>query len=238
MKSVLKVTQLQFLKRFSAFLMPIILLAGVAAVTVLVHLVLARSGIVIEGPGYEQGNGAQFNSSVVWALGGFLVYLGVASVSMTFPFALSLGSTRRSFTLGTFLYHMGQSAYLAGLIMVLLAIETATGHWFSDIRIFDVQVLGMGNVLLAGAIAFLGTLTFLSIGSGFGAVWLRYGAKGPIAVALVVVILLVGLLLILAPYFGQIFANFQMWWLAMLAAAVIVVSMLGQYTGLRRANIR
>lgn len=238
MKTMFNVTQLHFLNRFTSLLVPILLLLGAGVITVLIHFVLVRSGIDITGAGMSPGEGAQFNSTVGWMLSGFLVYLGVASVSMSFPFALSLGSTRRSFVLGTLLCHVGLAAYLAALIVVLIVLEKATGHWFAGIRVFDIHLLGGGDLARAASIGFLGALTFLSVGAGFAASWLRYGNRGPIVVATAVVILLAGLGIVFAPQLRQVLAHFQLWWLVIFAASVIVVAALGQYAGLHGASIR
>ncbi|MFC0582082.1 hypothetical protein [Micrococcoides hystricis] len=236
MKTMFNVTQLHFLNRFTAFLVPVLLLLSAAVFAVLIHFVLLRAGVDFSGMGPDEG--AQMNFMLGWMLAGFLVYLGVSSVSMSFPFALSLGSTRRSFVAGTLFYHVGQAAYLAVLIIALIVVEKATGHWFAGIHIFDIHLLGGGDLLRAGIIAFLGTLTFLSIGAVFAAAWLRYGSRGPIFVASGIVILLAGVGLLFAPQLIEHLNNFQLWWLAVAAALIVGFSMLGQYLGLRGSSIR
>lgn len=236
MTALLSTTRLHFNKREMSLLVPLYITGMVAVISVLISLLFLRSGSV---PGSADWiAGSQMNPGMLWALPGFLVYLGVQSVATTFPFALTLGSTRRSFTGGTLLWAALTSAYLTAVIAILTLIEVATSHWFVNFYVFDVFVLGAGDLRYLVPIVFLGTLSLLTIGGVFGASWVRWGARGPqlIGVSLAVVIIVV--LIIVLPSAPAILAAFQLWWLAVLAAVVIALSSIGTWLLLRSAIVR
>src|SRR5690625_6929028 len=88
---------------------------------------------------------------------------------------MSLGTTRRSYSLGTSLYFALQSAYIAALAVALYGIELLTGHWFLNAYVFDINALGNGNVFALFATIF--TLVFFSMSMGglFGALYVKAG---------------------------------------------------------------
>lgn len=236
MTSLLATTKLHLNKREITFLRPLIIAFFVAMITVLISLLILRSGGV---PGSEEWvTGSQLNPGMVYAFPGFLGYLGVQSVSTTFPFALTLGSTRRAFVGGTLLWAIITSAYLTAILAILTVIEIATGHWFSDFYVFDIHVLGAGDLSALIPIVFLGTLSILTLGGVFGASWIRYGARGPQLIALSVAVVIIVTLIIVLPSAPAILAAFELWWLAVVAAAAIALSAIGTWLLLRSAIVR
>ncbi|MGO1956894.1 MAG: hypothetical protein ACTH1M_11545, partial [Microbacterium sp.] len=186
-------TKLHLNKREITFLVPLYITGVVTVISVLISLLFWRSGSLPGTPGWIQGS--QSNPGIAWALAGFLVYLGVQSVATTFPFALTLGASRRGFVGGTFLWNVTVSAYLTLVFAVLTMVEVATGHWFSEFYIFDVYILGAGDMTLLIPLVFLSVLSMLMIGGVFGASWIRYGARGPqfvgIGIAIVLILALI-----------------------------------------------
>ena len=166
------------------------------------------------------------------------MYLGVQSVATTFPFALTLGATRRGFAAGTLLWSVTVSAYLALVFAALTIIEIATDHWFAGFYIFDIYVLGAGDLGLLLPIVFLGVLSMLTIGGVFGASWMRFGARGPQLIGMSTAIVLVIALIVMIPAAEDIIAAFELWWLAVAAAVVIAVSAIGTWLLLRSASVR
>jgi hypothetical protein len=162
----------------------------------------------------------------------------VQSTATTFPFALTLGTTRRSFTAGTLLWAILVSLYLTAVFAVLTMLELLTNHWFSGFYIFDIYILGAGNFGLLVPIVFLTTLSLLTIGGAFGASWIRLGSRGPQLIGIGTALVLIVAIIIAVPSAGAIFAAFQLWWLAILAAVVIVLSSLGTWLMLRSAIVR
>lgn len=236
MNRVTKVARLQMNKLDVTFLVPLIIILVVMVISAIIVLAIQRAGSV---PGtQEYVEGARMNMAMVWSLPGFLVYLGVQAVSTTFPFATTLGATRRSFVAGTALANLVQSAYVALVMLVLLGVELATSHWFFGMYVLDVYLLGAGNAVQLGLTAFLGTFLMLSIGGVFGAVWVRFGSKGPTILGLALGLILAVSILLLVPHFGAIFAGMTGGRLALIAVAVALVALLGTWASMRRTAVR
>lgn len=237
MNRILKVTRLHLNKLGTYLLMPPIILAFVFLVTAVIQIAILRgTGVSATDPEYIEG--ARWNQSIVWALPGFLVYYGVQAVSTTYPFGLALGATRRNFILGTVIANALQSAYVALLLLALLGLELATGHWFVGVYLLDVHLLGGGNGLIVLATGFLGTLFCLTVGGVFGAVWVRFGSKGPTILGIVLGLALALTVLLLAPQLGEIFAGFTGAHLAVGALVTVVLSLVGTWFAMRRASVR
>ncbi|MCD7101056.1 hypothetical protein [Pseudoclavibacter sp. 13-3] len=237
LQRIARVTRLQLNVPSSSLLTPGIILALVFAVSVIVSLTIQRAtGGAPSDPEFIAG--LRNNSGAAWSLPGFLIYLGVASVSTTFPFTLALGSTRRSFTLGTLAFHLLMAVYVALLGGALLLLELATNHWFIGVYVFDTLLFGSGSLWQLLVTVFLGTLASLSIGGAFGAIWVRFGNKGPTIVAIALALVVALALLLSVPAWAWIGAHFALWWLAALAGVIIVIACLAQYLALRRASVR
>jgi hypothetical protein len=236
MSAVASTVKLHLNQRRATFVTPLWIAGAVAVISILITLVFWRAGSV---PGSHAWIvGTQSNPGIVYALAGFLVYLGVASVGTTFPFALSLGATRRAFVTGTLVWDAIMSAYVAVIFAVLNLLELATHHWFASFYIFDIYVLGGGDTLRLLVIVFLGVLVSLTIGGVFAAAWVRFGSRGPQLIAVGLVVVLIVAAIIVVPDIASIAAAFQLWWLAVLAGVIIVVSSIGTWSLLRSAIVR
>jgi hypothetical protein len=236
MSAVGSTIKLQFNKREMSFVVPLYTIGVVAVVSVLISIVFWRAGSVPGSAGWVDGS--QNNPGIAYALASFLGYLGVQAVATTFPFALTLGASRRSFVAGTLLWNALTSAYITAVIAVLAALEIATSHWFTDFYIFDVHILGGGDFGRLIPIVFLGILTEFALTGLFAASWLRLGNRGPTSLAIVLVLLVVGALLVAVPSAPGIIENFQLWWLATLSIAVVALSSAGTWLFLRSATVR
>lgn len=237
MNRIVKVSRLHLNKWDTFVLVPVIILGIVMVVSIIIALAIQRSmGLEPSSPEYIEG--ARWNQSIMWALPGFLVYYGVQAVATTYPFGLALGATRRDFILGTFLANALQSAYVAALMLVLLGLEIVTGHWFFGVYVLDVNLVGAGNPFVLGAAAFVGTLFCLTVGGVFGAVWVRFGPKGPAVMGLAIGLVLALTLLIIAPRLGEIFAAMTGGILALGAAVATAIALVGTWFAMRRASVR
>ena len=175
---------------------------------------------------------------MLFSLAGFLVSMGVASAATTFTFALALGATRRAFTLGTLAWNILQAAYLTVVFAVLTILELATGHWFVGFYIFDINILGAGDLTKLVPIVFLSVLALLSVGGAFGASWVRFGARGPQVIAAAAAVVIIVGLIIAIPSASAIIANFALWWLAVAGVVLVVIAMVGIWLPLRTATVR
>ncbi|WP_245982362.1 hypothetical protein [Mycetocola tolaasinivorans] len=236
MNPIFAVTRLHLTRRIMTFGLPVIYVGVVALLSIMISLISWRAGSQPGSEGWIAGS--QANPGLVWALGGFLGYMGVASTATTFRFAITLGSTRRSFTLGTLLWNLIVATYLAAVLTALTAIELLTDHWFIGFYIFDIFILGYGNLLITFVIVLLGTLTLLTVAGVFGAAWIRFSNRGPILLGIGIGLVLIVAILILIPQAAEIAAAFRPWWLAVAAGVMIILASLGSWRMLRRAIIR
>lgn len=236
MNRVVKAARLQMNKPDITFVVPLLILAVVMVISAIIVLAIQRAGGDAASADYAEG--ARMNMGMVWALPGFLVYLGVQAVSTTFPFALALGSTRAAFVAGTALANLVQAAYIALVMLVLLGLELLTNHWFFGLYVLDTYPLGAGDPVRLGLIAFLGTFALLSIGGVFGAVWVRFGSKGPALLGLALGLALALLFLIIAPQIGEIFAAITGPELAVGGIVVALIAILGTWASMRRTAVR
>ena len=236
MNAVISAVKLHLNQRRGTFLVPLWIAGIVAILSILISLIFWRAGSLPGSPGWILGS--QSNPAIIYALGGFLVYFGVASVATTYPFALTLGSTRRAFVLGTLIWDALVAAYVAVVMLVLNAIELATNHWFVGFYVFDIYALGAGDPLRLLATVFLGVLGFLAIGGVFAAAWVRFGTRGPQLLGIGLVVAVGVALAIIVPDIAAISAAFQTWWVAVAAGVVIVLAAVGTWLFLRTAIIR
>ncbi|XPP27241.1 MAG: hypothetical protein ACNYNX_03395 [Leucobacter sp.] len=236
MNRVIRVTRLQMNKPDVTFLVPLMILGVVMVISAIIVFAIQRGGG--DPSTAEYVDGARMNMGMVWSLPGFLVYLGVQAVATTFPFALALGATRRAFVAGTALSNLVQSAYIALVMLALLGIELLTNHWFIGLYVLDIYLLGAGNPLQLFLTAFLGTFVMLSIGGVFGAIWVRFGAKGPTLLGLAIGLLLAIAFLIAVPYLGEIFAAITGARLIVVAIVVALVALVGTWLCMRRTAVR
>lgn len=224
------VVALQYGNRNRMLGVPLYILGGVVLLTVAISLAVLRAGGDLDD--------ADFNASVLYSVLGYTVAIGVQNVSSSFPFALALGSTRRTFVLGNLVTSAAQSLLVAAAAVVLLGLEVITHGWFIGAKALSPVLLGGGNPVVLGGVMLLATLTALSVGGVFGSSYVRFGARGPLLVSLGIAVAAVLLLLLLVPQGAAIASAFRPWWLAAGGAVVIGLSTIGQYLFLRRASVR
>src|SRR5690625_4230644 len=236
MTAITPAVKLHLNKREQTFAVPVYITATVALISLVISLLFWRAGSVPGSTDWVQSS--RSNPGIAWALAGFLGYLGVQSVATTFPFALTLGTTRRSFVLGTLAWAVLTSAYLTVLFALLATVELATDHWFVGFHIFDVHVLGAGELTRLIPTVFLGALTLFAIGGVFAAAWVRYGNRGPVFLGSGVALALIAALAAVMPWIETIANAFALWWLALAAAVVVALASSGMWLMLRSASVR
>lgn len=236
MKHALKVTKLHMNKASMMFFTPFIIVMAVLVVSVLISLVIQRAGADPASPDFVEG--ARWNQGMIWSLPGFLVYYGVQAIATTYPFGLALGATRRAHVLGTAIANVILSTYVAALMLLLLGIELLTNHWFMNVYALDVYVLGAGDPLVLFMTGFMLTFVATSIGGVFGAMWVRYGSKGPTFLALGLGLVLVVLLLIFVPQAAEIIAAITRPLLVAVGFGIVALALLGTWWVMRRAAVR
>lgn len=238
MNGIQATTRLHLNKRLMTFGVPLQITVLVAIISMLIAVILWRAGGV---PGSQEWiEGSRNNGGATFGMLGFIVYLGVQAVASTFPFALTLGATRKAFVGGTLAWAAITSAYLTLVYSVLLMLELATGHWFIGFYVFDVYVLGSGNLLQLIPTVFLGSLAAITLGALFGASFTRFGSRGPIFLGAGLAILLLAALGLALPAIIDAVSSttVQLWWFAVAAVVLIGAAAGGTVQLLRTAIVR
>ena len=236
MNRVINITRLQLNKLDVSFLVPAIIVGVVLVVSAIISIALQRAGLDPADPDFAAG--ARNNLGIIWSLPGFLVYYGVQSVSTTFPFAMALGATRRNYVLGTAVANLITSLYITAILVVMLWIELATGHWFANIYVLDNYALGSGNVAVLAPAVFFGVLFCTTVGGLFAALWVRFGSRGPTVLGLAIGLVLAILILAFVPYAGQIFEAITGATLIWTAVILIAAMLIGTWLSMRRTAVR
>ncbi len=236
MTRAMAVVRMHFNRRFSTFIMPLILGVGVVALMVVIVAMLGVAGVPTSSPGFVEG--IRSNGGIAYTLAGFLISLGVQAATACFAFATSLGTTRRDYVLGTFVYFLLQTIYVAAILSLLLVVEKATNHWFINAYALDVRALGSGNWGPFLLIVCAGTLSMQAVGAMFGASWLRFGSRGPLLIAAGLVVLLAGAILIVIPRWAEFASAFTVGWAAVLLFALGLIALVAAGGFLRRTSVR
>ncbi|MGO3147512.1 MAG: hypothetical protein ACTIJ6_07515 [Leucobacter sp.] len=235
MNHALKVTRLHMNKPMVMFGIPTQIVLMVLVITALISFVLQRGGMDPSSADYADG--ARWNQGMIWSLPGFLIYYGVQAVATTYPYALALGATRRAHVFGTAIANLILSAFIALFMLALLGIELATNHWFFGVYALDIYMLGAGNPFVLFATVFILAFVSTSLGGVFGAVWVRFGNKGPTFVALGLALVLVVLLLIFVPQMGAIVAAITKPMLAAVGLGIAAIALIATWWVMRRARL-
>jgi len=137
--------------------------------------------------------GLQYSGASFWTFV-YMMVVAIMAMNLTFSFALGFGSTRRDFSLGTAATFVGLSAGWALLYTGLAMVERATNGWGLGGSMFNAFYFGVdepwGVRLFNTFVAFL---FFFMIGSVFGAIYVRFRARGLILFFLVLTVVLIGL---------------------------------------------
>ncbi|MDQ4119255.1 MAG: hypothetical protein M3235_20190 [Actinomycetota bacterium] len=125
------------------------------------------------------------------------------TMTQTFPFALSLGITRRSFYLGAGLVLLAETLLHSVLLTVLLAVEQATGGWGLDLRFFGVGFLVQSGPVAQVAAYGAPLLALGLLGMMIGTLFKRWGQIGLYAAGIGTTLVLGGLVALV---------TWQQWW--------------------------
>lgn len=187
--------------------------------------------------------GMQFSGASMWTF----VYMMVAAIqamNLTFPFALGFGSTRRDFSLGTGLAFIALSAFYALVYSAMGALETLTNGWGLNGTMFNAIYVGADEpwgVRLFNV--FAAFLFFFAIGTVFGAIYVRYRARGLALFFVALSLALIGVIALATvteswPAVGEFFGALGLTGTYALSLAVSAVAGVAGYLVLQRATPR
>jgi hypothetical protein len=230
MKTLVNVARYHLVDRLTYIVLPWALLAFVFAVN-LVIVAMITTGT---------------NRSVpVGGLSSFYVMIlvaGVLSTTRSFPFALSLGVSRRSYFLGTAGLAVAMAAVYGLALTVLQVIERATGGWGIRLHFFRVGYLLPGPWYLTWLTSFVGLTLVFVYGSWFGLVYRRWNITGLLGfIAGQITVLLAGALIATWagawPSVGHFFTTLSAAGLTGVLAAVAAALFAGGLATIRRVAV-
>jgi hypothetical protein len=192
-------------------------------------------GRIADQPGNTGGTGG------VLALYITVSIVFLQSVTGLFPFALSLGLSRRLFLAGTAVVALAQAIGYALALTVLTAIEDASGGWWTGLHFFAPLHLDRLPVLEQFAVFVCLMLGFELLGIAIGTVHKRWGQAGLWALTIGAILVFGGAAVLLTGL--DAWGSFGSWFLgtpapalaAIYLAFAAVLSAGLSWTGLRRA---
>ncbi|MGA1835664.1 hypothetical protein VD659_01905 [Herbiconiux sp. 11R-BC] len=238
---ILPVFRLQFVNRWSAFVIPWLVLAFIFLVNFAIWLIIVAN---VQNPAdrADAQSGLQFSGASFYVF----VYLGIfaaQAIAFTFPFALGYSTTRREYYLGTALAFAGMAALYAVALTVLSVIETATGGWGVGGQMFSAVYFGGPDApwwvrlfIFFSAFAF-----FLFLGSTIAAVYMRWRNNGMLIFFAAAALIVLGLVALATftnswPLVGEWFVANGAPGVAAWLFAPTVLSALAGYLVLSRAT--
>lgn len=156
--------------------------------------------------GLIRANTTDGDAGVTGALAALYVTAGIVhlqTMTQTFPFALSLGITRRNFYLGAGLVLLAETILHSVALTALLAVENATGGWGLNLRFFGVEFMVQSNPVAQVAVYGGPLLALGSLGLMIGTLFKRWGQIGVYVAAIGTTLVLGGL---------AVLVTWQQWW--------------------------
>lgn len=189
MQRIWSVVKLQFTNKWTLIGVPWIVVAGIFLVN-LAFVVIFTTALT----GSDQQDaveGTQYNGMTFY-LFVYMLVVAIQAISMTFPFALGYGVTRRDYYLGTSLAFVLLSAAYSCALTLLSYIEEWTGGWGLHATIFTSVYFGAGALWQRLFIFFVGLLFFFFVGMASGTIYMRWKANGLLTYGAILTLLIVG----------------------------------------------
>lgn len=182
MKELLGVVRIQLVNWRYGYGMPLGILALVLGVNV---ALFASIGDL--APPEGRSTGGLMSIYIVFGIG----YLQV--MTQSFPFALGMSVTRRSFYAGTALLVVLEALGFGALMLLLVLLERAIGGWGIGLTFFALDFLVVDDPLLQWLVYAVPFAALAALGIFTGVVFKRWGQVGVYAMSIVAAVLLGGL---------------------------------------------
>lgn len=227
MNRTINVLRMQFVNRQTYIWVPLLVLVGAWALTLIVFALIPYDGV-------KAGGGSQ---APLW----YFLVVGVQSLTMTFPFSQAMSVTRKSFYLGTLAAAAVTSLLLAAVFAIGGLIEQATNGYGMNGYFFYLDWIWERGWWAAAIVYFVIAMLFFITGfwsatiyKRWGTLWLTVALTG-VGVLLVGAIWLIGRLDVwdgVIRWFGEQGALGLSLWGVLLGAVLATLS----YLTLRRAT--
>jgi hypothetical protein len=205
---ITRIVRLHFANPWTTIIMPWVILGIIFLANLAIWLIIFAS----VGPEdrADVSEGLQYSGASMFIFI-YMMVVAIQAISVTFPFALGYGVTRRDYYLGSALTFVVLAAIFTVGLTVLSVIEEATGGWGVGGRMFTALYFGDGGWLQRAFIYFVSFLFFLFFGSAIAAVWVRWKSNGVVAFFVTLAFVLIGLAALVTfteswPRVGEFFA--------------------------------
>ena len=237
LQRVLNVVRLHLTNPWTTIILPWLIMAVILLGNLAIWALILANTPTADLADVREGLGYSGASTYIFV---YIMVVAVQAISVTFPFALGYGVTRRDYYLGTALTFVGLSAMFSIGLTLLSVIEEATNGWGLGGRMFTPIYYGegWGQRLFAYFAAFL---FFFSVGMAAASIWVRWKANGLTAFFIGLGVLVVGggaLLTVTNSWvaFGQFFANAGFIGSYAWSLVVSAIAAVGGFFVLRRAT--
>jgi hypothetical protein len=180
MNRTVNVVRMQLVNKQTFVWVPLIVLGGAFAMTIAIHAILSASGI----PGPHYGGGSQ---APLWVL----LFVGISSLTLTFPFSQAMSVTRREFFFGTMLAAAMCAVLLAAVFAIGAMVEEATNGWGINGYFFALDWVVSAGPLVAALFYFVMAMLIFMFGFWSATVYKRFGAVVLTSIWVGVIVLLV-----------------------------------------------
>lgn len=208
-RRILNIVRLNLANPWTTIVLPWIILGAIFAANLVIWALILGSATTPAAQA-EIREGFQYSGATFYIFV-YMLVVAVQIISITFPFALGYGVTRRDFYLGSALTFVMLAAAYSVALTVLSMIEDATGGWGLGGKMFTATYFGE-NPAERLLIFFLGFLFFFFAGAPAAAIWVRWKVTGLATFLIGIGIILVGLVALMivtnsAPAVGEFFAT-------------------------------
>ncbi|MER7275901.1 ABC transporter permease [Dactylosporangium sp. NPDC000244] len=189
MNRIVSVARLHALGRRDALVWPVAILAIAFAVNMVMF-----AGLPADATEGDPVSGALASIYVA------SLAFGAVAVNQHFPFALGLSVTRREFVAGLSLFGLVQVVVYSTLLVILQAIEHATGGWGIHLHFFGLGFIDKHSIPVQFLVYAVPMLAMTLVGSTAGALYLRWRATGLLSALTVLMLLLGGVAALIGHY--------------------------------------
>ncbi|MFE5408120.1 hypothetical protein [Microbacterium sp. NPDC056569] len=165
MNRTVNVVRMQLINKQTFVWVPLIVLGSSLAMSLVIYAILSSSGL----PGPFYGGGSQ---APLWVL----LFVGISSLTLTFPFSQAMSVTRREFFLGTMLAAAMCAVLLAAVFAIGGIIEDATDGWGINGYFFALDWVVENGPLGAAFFYFVMAMLIFMLGFWSATVYKRSGA--------------------------------------------------------------
>lgn len=184
MNRTVNVVRMQLINKQTFVWVPLIVLGASFAMSIVIYAILHSSGL----PGPFYGGGSQ---APLWVL----LFVGISSLTLTFPFSQAMSVTRREFFLGTMLAAAMCAVLLAAVFAIGGMVEEATDGWGINGYFFALDWVVADGPLGAALFYFVMAMLIFMLGFWSATIYKRSGA-----LVLTIIWVGVGVVLLLAVW--------------------------------------